>query len=206
VIVAYTGTGGPSHSTGIDQNHADVGAITIRLANTTCPSDYLDTPNNGGVYKVWVTPVGDFVGDPTIVDNNCGSGCYHGFVPSKTKTDNFKITPTTATFCLQVVKQIVADDGTITPGLGWPIQVTDSFGASNNFFTNNTDGSLTVCSLVAGTYTVTESTQGTYVVGLQVNGAILPAQSVYSFLWTTKSPDPFVIVFQNHGPVVVIGE
>jgi hypothetical protein len=199
VVDAYTGTGGPPHPTGIDQNHADVGAITIRLANSTCPTDYLDTPNNGGVYKVWVTPVADFVGDPTIVDNNCGGGCHHGFVPSKSKTDNFKVTPTTATFCLTAVKQLVANDGTISPGVGWTIQVTDSTGVTNTYVTG-TDGSRTVCGLVAGTYTVAEMVQaGFTVVGLQVNGATLPAQIVYSFLWTTKSPDPFVIVFQNSG-------
>ncbi|HEV3200059.1 MAG TPA: hypothetical protein VGZ73_19275 [Bryobacteraceae bacterium] len=206
VIDAYTGTGGPPHPTGIDQDEASLGAITIRLANTTCPSDYLDTPNNGGVYKVWVTPVTDFVGDPNSVDNTCSSGCYHGFVPSKTKTDNFKVTPTTATFCLKVVKQMVAADGTVSPGLHWPIQVTDSFGVTNNFFTNDTDGSVTVCGLVAGTYTVAEIVQpGTNVVGLQVNGVTLPAQSVYSFLWTFKSPDPFVVLFQNNGAIITIG-
>ena len=51
---------------------------------------------------------------------------------------------------------------------------------------------------MAGTYTINEvSVSGFNIAGLQVNGAILPAQAVYSFLWTTKSPDPFVVVFQN---------
>jgi hypothetical protein len=44
---------------------------------------------------------------------------------------------------------------------------------------------------------------GSSVVGLQVNGAVLPAQSVYSFLWTTKSPNPFVVVFQNQVSIIV---
>src|ERR1035438_9296432 len=52
VITAYIGMGGPVHPTGIDQVHPELGAVTVSLANTTCPTDYLDTPNNGGVYKV----------------------------------------------------------------------------------------------------------------------------------------------------------
>src|SRR5579871_7028513 len=49
VITAYTGTGGPVHAIGVDQVHPELGAITIAVANTSCPTDYLDTPNNGGV-------------------------------------------------------------------------------------------------------------------------------------------------------------
>ena len=201
VIDAYTGTGGFPHPTGIDQDHPELGAITVRLANSTCPTDYLDTPNGGGVYKVWVTPAADFAGDPTLVDNSCGNGCFHGFVPSKSKTDNFKVMPTTATFCLTVMKQLVGSNG-ITPGLNWPMQLTDSSGVINNVYTNGTDGTVTKCDLVAGTYTVAEGPVSGYsVVGLQVNGAVLPAQSVYSFLWSTKSPNPFVVVFQNQGSI-----
>jgi hypothetical protein len=201
VIDAYTGTVGPPHPTGIDQDHPELGAITVRLANSTCPTDYLDTPNGGGVYKVWVTPVADFAGDPTLVDNSCGNGCFHGFVPSKSKTDNFKVMPTTATFCLTVVKQLVDSGGGVAPGFCWPMQLTDNLGATQNFSTNITDGSATICALVAGTYTVAE-VSGSSVVGLQVNGAVLPAQSIYSFLWSTKSPNPFVVVFQNTPPKI----
>jgi hypothetical protein len=202
VIDQYTGSGGPPHPTGISQDHPELGTITVRLANATCPADYLDTPNGGGVYKAWVTPVADFAGDPTSVDNACGDGCFHGFLASKSKTDNFKIRPTTATFCLTVIKQLVDSSGGITPGTGWSIQVTDSsVGVTNSYTTNGTDGSLAVCNLVAGTYTVTESLvmdgSNYNVVGLQVNGATLPPQSLYSFFWSTKNPDPFVVVFQN---------
>jgi hypothetical protein len=198
VIDSYTGSGGPLHPTGTDQDHPELGAITIRLANATCPADYLDTPNGGGVYKVWVTPAADFAGDPTLVDNSCGNGCFHGFVPSKSKTDNFKVMPTTATFCLKVVKQLVDTNGLVTSGFSWPMQLTDNLGASQSFSTNTTDGSVTVCALVAGTYTIAEVPKSGFdVVGLQVNGTVLPAQSVYSFLWSTKSPNPFVVVFQN---------
>src|ERR1022692_1675941 len=201
VIDAYTGFGGAGHPTGIDMDHPELGAITVRLANATCPTDYSDTPNGGGVYKVWVTPVADFAGDPTLVDNSCGNGCFHGFVPSKSKTDNFKVMPTTATFCLTVVKQLVDSGGWVAPGFCWPMQLTDNLGATQNFSTNITDGSATICALVAGTYTVAE-VSGSSVVGLQVNGAVMPAQSIYSFLWSTKSPNPFVVVFQNTRPQI----
>ena len=200
VITAYTGTGGPPHMTGIDTPHASAGAITISLANTSCPTDFLDTTNNGGVYKAWVTPVGSFVGDPTLVDNPCGGGCYHGFVPSATKTDNFKVQASQPTFCLTVTKQLfdLATPPNVSPGLSWPIALTDPLGATNNFSTNTTDGTLSVCGLTAGSYTVTEGMVAPYVVviGLIVNGVALPPQSIYSFTWAAGQPAP-TIVFQN---------
>src|SRR5688572_15882018 len=42
---------------------------------------FVDTPNPGGEYKVWMTPI-DFY------DASRG---FHGFIPSKSKTDNFKV-------------------------------------------------------------------------------------------------------------------
>jgi hypothetical protein len=74
-----------------DLDHSELGAITVEL----CP--FLDTPNNGGEYKVWLTPVAYFAGDPNIVDNGYKAGTggqedsFHGFIPSFTKTDNFKV-------------------------------------------------------------------------------------------------------------------
>src|SRR5207253_703256 len=156
VIVAYTGFGGPAHPTGIDQDHAALGAITIRMANSTCPTDFLDTPNNGGVYKAWATPVADFVGDSTLVDNP-SKGTFHGFVPSFSKTDNFKVNAKSATFCLTVKKQIVSYKGDITDGFGWQMLLADSLGVTNIFFTDEKDASTTTCALVQGSYTVTDT-------------------------------------------------
>jgi len=73
-----------THLTGIDKDHFELGAITIQLM------PYNDTPNKGGVYKVWVTPVGQFAGNPDLVDNGYSPGYYHGFIPGWSKTDNFK--------------------------------------------------------------------------------------------------------------------
>lgn len=196
VITAYTGTGGPVHAIGVDQVNPGLGAITISLANASCPTDYLDSPNGGGVYKAWVTPVASFVGDATQVDNACGSGCYHGFPASSSKTDNFKVQPNTATFCLSVAKQLVDFSGNVTPGFNWPMTLTDPNGATNNFFTNTTDGTLSICGLAAGNYTITEILNGYYVLGLSVNGTSLPAQPSYSFSWAAGQTAPSV-TFQN---------
>jgi hypothetical protein len=74
--------------------------------------------------------------------------------------------------------------------------VTESGQSTNNFFTNKTDGTLSVCGLVAGSYTVSESMSGYMTVGLSVNGAILPPESSYLFSWQAGKPDPS-LVFQN---------
>jgi hypothetical protein len=201
IITAYVGSGGPPHPTGSNPND---GATTIQLANITCPTDYLDTPNNGGVYKAWVTPVGDgtlagggFVGDPTQVDNSCGNGCFHGFLPARSKTDNFKVKGAKlATFCLGVEK-IVTNGKTSSLAVGWPFTVTDSLGVSNDFFTSGAKETCTVPNLVQGSYTVTESLpNGFAVVGLNVNGTDLPPSTTFSFNWSPGKPEP-VIVWTN---------
>jgi hypothetical protein len=200
VIVAYTGSGGPIHPTGIDLDHPELGAVTIRLADASCPSDFLDSPNNGGAYKVWATPVGDFVGDPAKVDNDCGNGCFHGFLPAKSKTDNFKARAGTATFCLTVNKQIQQAGGPFIPASNWGITVTDSLGVSNTYFTD-VAGQAMVCGLTEGAYTVTEVVEPGYeLVGLIVNGVPVPVELVYSFTWTAGKLAP-VIVFLNNYPI-----
>jgi len=74
VIQGVVPAGGCEHSTGAD---GEDGGATIQLF------PYDDTPNNGGVYKVWVTPVG-------LLD--CGAaGNKHCFVPGQSKTDDFKV-------------------------------------------------------------------------------------------------------------------
>jgi hypothetical protein len=50
---------------------------------------YLDTPNQGGEYKVWLTPLASYACDDlSLVD--CPNGT-HGFIHSESKTDNFKV-------------------------------------------------------------------------------------------------------------------
>jgi hypothetical protein len=69
IITAKTGT----HATGI----GGCGDTTVQL------SPYQQTPNEGGEYKVWMTPVGSYSTDIT-------KGSF-GFLPKFSKTDNFKV-------------------------------------------------------------------------------------------------------------------
>lgn len=95
IIASVVPTGGCEHLTGVDVDH---GATTVQLM------PYLDTPNKGGVYKVWVTLVEDYLEgceQQGIADGlavvDCGplsrrsGGVAHGFIPAESKTDNFKV-------------------------------------------------------------------------------------------------------------------
>jgi hypothetical protein len=156
IISGLSGLG--NHNTGLDTDH---GATTVEL----CP--YNDTPNPGGVYKAWITPVGQFVGDPTAVDNPCGHGCFHGFVPAFSKTDNFKVNNgATGGACLEVLKVLDVDGNhkiNEPPDqlVAWPVTITDPIGSTNTFFTG-TVKECTFAQLVPGSYLLTEgATNGT---------------------------------------------
>ncbi len=148
------------HDTGLDVDH---GALTIEL----CP--FLDTPNPGGEYKVWVTPVDDFSGNAAIVDNGYNPGYFHGFIPAASKTDNFKVRARRST-CLTIIKFSDNDNGKRDAGevdLNWPVYVYDPLGTQiNGTFYTGTDSTknptLQICALTAGNYTVVEgATNGT---------------------------------------------
>jgi hypothetical protein len=74
VIEGVVAAGGCEHATGAD---GEDGGATVQLF------PYDDTPNNGGVYKVWVTPTDSLDCD--------AAGNKHCFVPRYSKTDNFKV-------------------------------------------------------------------------------------------------------------------
>lgn len=74
VFQSVAPSGGCAHATGTD---GEDDGITVQLF----PFD--DTPNNGGVYKVWVSPTA-FLDCDAPGNKNC-------FVPRYSKTDNFKI-------------------------------------------------------------------------------------------------------------------
>ena len=74
VIQSVVPAGGCEHATGTDGEDA---GITVQLF------PYDDTPNNGGVYKVWVSPT-------ELLDCDA-PGNKHCFVPRYSKTDNFKV-------------------------------------------------------------------------------------------------------------------
>ncbi|MBN2525638.1 MAG: hypothetical protein JXR76_04530 [Deltaproteobacteria bacterium] len=87
------------HEVGVDVDHSKLGAITVQLY----PFD--DTPNPGGVYKVWMTPVEMYNPVNPVLEPVPGNSCkglsvngegyvpgnYHGFIPAWSKTDNFKV-------------------------------------------------------------------------------------------------------------------
>ena len=143
------------HDTGTDVDH---GAKTVEL----CP--FLDTPNNGGEYKAWVTRVGDFAGNPDLVDNGYNPGFFHGFIPAATKTDNFKIRASKSV-CLTIIKYLENGDGVYNsltePLKTWAVTVYDSSGIAVQGKMWTGDGTsqrpqLKVCALQPGNYTVTE--------------------------------------------------
>src|SRR5713226_6440722 len=83
---------GCEHKTGTDID--EPGAITVQLM------PYADTPNNGGEYKAWATPVANYLdgcsalgvaSGLSVVDCGITGGDFHGFIPSHSKTDNFKV-------------------------------------------------------------------------------------------------------------------
>jgi hypothetical protein len=66
--------GACAHATGTD---GEDGGLTVQLF------PFADTPNNGGVYKVWVSPT-ELLDCDAPGNKNC-------FVPRYSKTDNFKV-------------------------------------------------------------------------------------------------------------------
>jgi hypothetical protein len=89
---AGSATPGAFHANGL-LNGDNGGSIPIQLcAPSGCPAglpDFLDTPNNGGEYKVWITTISDYnacasAATPSSKNNFC-------FVNSTDKTDNFKV-------------------------------------------------------------------------------------------------------------------
>jgi hypothetical protein len=113
---AFAGAIGPCpHANGT----ADVG-VPVQLI------PYDDTPNNGGEYKVWLTPGGSYQCDLSLV--SCDAGDTFGFIRSESKTDNFKVGD-------EVPDEIDTrfHDGYLGGGFldGLSIRWQDSLGASN---------------------------------------------------------------------------
>lgn len=166
IITGNSGLG--NHNTGLDVDH---GGATIQL----CP--FLDTPNPGGVYKVWVTPVGDFVGDPSKVDNPCGHGCFHGFIPAASKTDNFKVKSAEVFPCIGVFK--FHQFNPAHPLNPWPITIFGPLGDQINGQLFTSTAECLVFNLEPGTYRVVEAASNdalsTFVVTVNiVDGRVLP--------------------------------
>ena len=139
-----------THAIGVDIDHSDLGAITVQLM------PYLRTPNNGGVYKVWVTPVEMFIGDANLVDN---PSYFHGFVPAWSKTDNYKVhhgKPCDPRLKVRKFDDSNADgiwdlnEAEIT---GWTVDITDPLQVTNGYNTP-----VDVLAMPVGMWTVKEQT------------------------------------------------
>ncbi|MCK4457898.1 MAG: hypothetical protein KAW39_09185 [Thermoplasmata archaeon] len=135
-------------------------SLTIQLM------PYKDTPNKGGVYKVWATPIGFYLGDPNDLDPGYEPGNYHGFVPAHSKTDNFKAKskggPLKPTPEIEICKfedmngNGLWDEGEL--GIpGWAMFVTDPLGVVNTVYTGE-DGCIVIDAPVDGDYLIEEET------------------------------------------------
>jgi hypothetical protein len=76
------------HATGVDQEYAALSAITVRLAPFTA------TPK--GEYSVWVTPIGDYLGNPNRPpepdqDTFPVEPGVHGFNPATSRIEMFQV-------------------------------------------------------------------------------------------------------------------
>jgi hypothetical protein len=109
VFVSVAPSGACAHATGSD---GEDGGITVQLF------PYDDTPNNGGVYKVWLTPY-----DALDCD---APGNKHCFVPSDSKTDNFKVK---AKAIVEIDTRFSQHGGPLLDGLA--AEWTDTLGAHN---------------------------------------------------------------------------
>ena len=120
-----TGVTGPCpHATGLSLSP---GEVTVQLCTPPDPgSCFNDTPNNGGVYKAWMTPLAQYGCDVTVVDCGNSGGFKHGFLPSDSKTDNFKVKSVPIR---EIDTQFMDSKGNLLDGLG--VTWTDPLGATN---------------------------------------------------------------------------
>jgi hypothetical protein len=188
-------TAASSHVTGTDGDHADLGARTVRLF------PYADTPNPGGVYKVWATPVGRFQGDVGAIDN---PGPFHGFEPSWSKTDTYKVLRRgtvcdPATICIRKFDDVNGDGawGAGEPSIVWNVWVTDPSGRTTMYATP-----VTVPAGMPGTWTVREDTSSGRPTGSYVDGQVV---SLTPYACPTVNVEvgcgcnePHAVVFGNH--------
>ena len=102
------------------------GAIVIQL----WPFD--KTPNKGGVYKAWATPVDDY--------NPSDPHSFWGFIPKYSKTDNYKVRlPKPITKLILDKFYDENNNGIYDNGdyliKGWRIDVTNPLGVTNTYYT-----------------------------------------------------------------------
>lgn len=138
---APDGVFGPSgqHDINTDADHGGAGAIVVQLM------PFGTTPNPGGVYKAWVTPVGAYAakgGDLNAMPKAatgkaaqpCPDDCYQpdkGFGPPRNlqKTDNFKVKEVPPRLIVKKFHDVNANgiqDSNEADTTGWGIKVTET--------------------------------------------------------------------------------
>ena len=149
----FTVVGGVAQSAtdhAVDTVDPPCSGVRVQLA----PFD--DTPNNGGVYKVWITRLSDY-------------NANGGFKNSDSKTDNFHVKtqsqePEEADLSVYKFYDANANgewDSDEQPIFGWLMTVNDSGGGSGAGLTQSPDGIVSFTGLdPALTYSVTEGLGG----------------------------------------------
>lgn len=119
-----------THNQGIDIDH---NALTVQLF------PYLFTPNRGGEYKTWLTDCDKFTGDWFSMNTDLNN---FGFIPSWSKTDNFKVRKGKPFDSPQITVRKFEDadaDGALGPNdielSSWPVWSTDPTGVTNIGYT-----------------------------------------------------------------------
>ncbi len=191
------------HASGIDIDH---GATTVQLF------PYDDTPNPGGVYKVWLTPTSSYTGSTAScvglkVCNVNGEayapGGYHGFVPSQTKTDNYKVRVPGKVFTAPLLtvskfhdaNMNAIQDASEETVTGWAVDVTDTTGVSNTLFTT-----ASYLANAAGIYTFVESTPaGTQQTAAYKDGVAQAVSPTVNVTVANTSGETHSVVYGNVG-------
>lgn len=205
-LTKYQGKWYAQHQTGTDLDHGGDpwNAITVQLM------PYENTPNNGGVYKVWVTPCDKFDGDPSKVDNGYRSGYFHGFIPAWSKTDNYKVKAPKVVCPKITVKKFhdknangVWDSG--EPELNWEVDYTKPLGDSDVDYTP-----FTIDPADAGDWSFTEifpdDHPGWEQTALYIDGVAQPVSPTALLKVLGTSGETHTVVFGNVRLVCVKGE
>ena len=125
------------HDTNTDVDHGAQGAIVVQMM------PFLDTPNPGGVYKAWMTPLKEYVAKGGSLDQQTratsvqgktvGYARDAGFAPplSKVKTDNFKVRESPPFISVDKLVDankdgLPAGDASFANPPGWPVTVTET--------------------------------------------------------------------------------
>ncbi|UCE36157.1 MAG: hypothetical protein JSW00_11460 [Thermoplasmata archaeon] len=198
----------PCHIDGKENGQHDVGEDLDHNALTIQLMPYKDTPNKGGVYKVWATPIEHFVGDPSKVDNGYKPGYYHGFIPRYSKTDNFKVRlpkepPETPEIKICKWRDCNSNGVWDTHEIaisGWKITVLDPLGVENIYYTC-CEGCVIIYAPKDGTYIIKEEIQsGWTVTATIVNGVSISPTDEVTLTVKARASLSYSVVFGNHPP------